>query len=87
MVTAYLRVSTDKQSVENQRSEIQRFSKNRNLDVQKWVTEVVSGKVKSSNRKIGSLVKRLKKDDVLIVSELSRLSRTLLEIMSLLNIL
>ena len=43
MVTAYLRVSTDKQSVENQRSEIQRFSKNRNLDVQKWVTEVVSG--------------------------------------------
>ena len=76
MVTAYLRVSTGKQSVENQRSEIQRFAKNQHIEVEKWVTEVVSGRVKSSNRKIGGLVRRLEKNDVLIVSEMSRLSVT-----------
>ncbi|MCQ2117860.1 MAG: recombinase family protein [Bacteroidales bacterium] len=40
MVTAYLRVSTDKQSVENQRSEIQRFAKTQHIEVEKRVTEV-----------------------------------------------
>lgn len=86
MVIAYLRVSTEKQHLENQQLEIKKFAENRGIKVDKWVTEVVSGKTKRNERRLGLLVKRLKKGDTLIVTELSRLSRTLLDIMSILNI-
>ncbi len=79
--TAYLRVSTDKQTLGNQRSEIKRFADQNGLCIDCWVEEVVSGKVKDSDRKLGYILKRLKKGDTIIVSELSRLSRTLLDIM------
>lgn len=83
--TAYLRVSTDKQTLENQRSEIRRFATKNGLIIEKWEEEIVSGKIKDSHRRLGRVLKRLKKGDVLIVSELSRLSRTLLEIMSIMR--
>ena len=83
--TAYLRVSTDRQTIENQHSEIQRFANRKGITVDRWVEEVVSGKVKGSDRKLGHLLKKLKKGDTLIVSELSRLSRTLLDIMSIMH--
>lgn len=83
--TAYIRVSTDKQTLENQRDEITRFAKKNGITVDRWVEEIVSGKVKESDRKLGYALKRLKKGDTLIVSELSRLSRTLLEIMSIMR--
>lgn len=86
MVIAYLRVSTEKQHLENQQLEIKKFAESRGIKVDKWVTEVVSGKTKRTERRLGLLVKRLKKGDTLIVTELSRLSRTLLDIMSILNI-
>lgn len=86
MIIAYLRVSTEKQHLENQQHEIARFAEARDLKISKWVTEVVSGKKKRNERRLGLLVKRLKKGDTLIVTELSRLSRTLLDIMSILNI-
>lgn len=83
--TAYLRVSTDKQTLENQRDEITRFAKKKEMTIDRWVEEVVSGKVKDSDRRLGYTLKRLKKGDILIVSELSRLSRTLLDIMSIMH--
>ena len=83
--TAYLRVSTDKQTLENQRSEIMCFASQNGIIIERWVEEVVSGKVKDSDRKLGSLLKRLRRGDTLVVSELSRLSRTLLEIMSIMR--
>ena len=86
-VTSYLRVSTDKQTLENQRAEITRFAKKNGLTVGRWVEEVVSGKVRDSDRKLGALLKKLKKGDTLIISELSRLSRTLLDIMSIMRML
>lgn len=86
MVIAYLRVSTEKQHLENQQNEIEKFAKAHDMKVDKWVTEIVSGKTKRNERRLGLLVRRLKKGDTLIVTELSRLSRTLLDIMSILNI-
>ncbi len=86
MVIGYLRISTDKQFLENQRSEILRFAEQKNLSVDKWCTEVVSGSVHVKERKLAGLLKSLKRQDVLIVTELSRLSRTLLEMMNILNI-
>ena len=84
-ITAYLRVSTDKQTLENQRGEITRFANKNGMTVDKWVEEIVSGKVKDSDRKLGYTLKRMKKGDTLIVSELSRLSRTLLDIMTIMH--
>ena len=85
MVVAYLRVSTGKQHLKNQCEEIKKYAIKKNLSVDKWYTEVASGKKKGSDRKLGTLLRRLTKGDILIVTELSRLSRTLLEIMSILN--
>jgi len=83
MVVAYLRVSTEKQTLANQQNEISKFTDSRNLHVDRWVTEVVSGKKEGRERKLGSLMRRMKKGDTLIVTELSRLSRTLTDIMSI----
>ena len=85
MVYAYVRVSTDKQTIENQKYEIGRFCEVNNLSINKWIEECISGKKSVQKRKLGSLLRRMKKDDILICSELSRLGRNLLMIMSILN--
>lgn len=86
MVIAYLRVSTGKQFLENQKEEILRFAEKNDLLIEKWCTETVSGKVSTRNRKISRILKKMKPGDVLIVTEISRLSRTLLDIMNILNL-
>ncbi len=85
MIIAYLRVSTEKQNVANQQDEIRRFAESRNLIIHRWVTEVISGKAKVKERKLNGLIKRLHAGDVLIVTELSRLSRTLTDIMAIMG--
>jgi len=85
MVYAYIRVSTDKQTVENQRFEILNFAKLRDLVISKWVEETVSSRKDLSARTFGSLLKELNSDDVLIVSEISRMGRNLMQIMGILN--
>ena len=85
MIYGYIRVSTDKQTVNNQRYEISRYCENNLLSVNKWIEEVISGTKKMEERKLGKLIKKMKKDDILICSELSRLGRNLLMIMGILN--
>ncbi len=85
MVYAYIRVSSDKQTVENQRFEIEQYAIAKGMLIDKWVEEVISGVKNAKERKIGRLLKKMKTGDVLIVSELSRLGRNLLQIMSMLN--
>lgn len=85
MIYGYIRVSTDKQTVENQRYEINQFCQTNVYVVDKWIEETISGSKNLQDRKLGKLLKRMKKDDVLICSELSRLGRNLLMIMGILN--
>ena len=85
MIYGYIRVSTDKQSIENQRYEINQFCEKNLVAINKWIEEVISGTKKIEDRKLGQLIKTMKKDDILICSELSRLGRNLLMIMSILN--
>jgi len=85
MIYAYVRVSTDRQTIENQKFEIGRFCEVNNLKISKWIEECISGKKSVHERKLGSLLKRMKKGDILICSELSRLGRNLFMIMSILN--
>lgn len=83
MVVAYLRVSTGHQVLDNQRNEIEKYVKHNGIRVDKWATEVVSGTKRGRDRKIGALVRQLDRGDTLIVTEVSRLSRTLMDIMSI----
>ena len=85
MIYGYIRVSTDKQTVENQKYEINAFCKKNNLVIAQWIEETISGTKKVSERKLDKLIKKMKKDDVMICSELSRLGRNLLMIMGILN--
>ena len=59
MIYAYIRVSTDKQTVENQRFEINRFAKQRDFQIDVWVEETVSGTRSAKDRKLGVLLKSL----------------------------
>lgn len=85
MIYGYIRVSTDKQTVENQRFEINQFCEKQVLVVDKWIEETISGTKNIQERKLGKLIKRMKRGDILICSELSRLGRNLLMIMGILN--
>ena len=85
MTIAYLRVSTGKQNPENQRDEIRRFAEEKNMEIDQWVIETASGKLAPRKRKLGRVLGRMKKGDTLIVSEISRLSRSLTEIMTIMG--
>lgn len=85
MIYAYIRVSTDKQSVENQRFEILKYADAKKIMIDKWVEETVSSLKKLPDRLLGHTLTQLQSEDVLIVSELSRLGRNLMEVMSILH--
>ncbi len=85
MVYGYIRVSTDHQTTENQRFEIQRFCEKQSLIIDCWIEETISATKDLNKRKLGRLLKRIQKDDLIIASELSRLGRNLLQIMSILH--
>ena len=87
MTYGYIRVSTNKQTVENQRFEILEFCKRERLTVDSWIEETISGTVEPKKRELGKLLACVKKEDLIICSELSRLGRSLFMIMSVLNIL
>ncbi|WP_100504018.1 recombinase family protein [Mycobacteroides abscessus] len=83
---AYIRVSTDRQDVENQRFEITRYAKSNHLNVDEFVGEVISGyKTQIAERKFGQVLKELDRGDTLIVSETSRISRRLIDILNTLQ--
>jgi len=84
---AYIRVSTDKQDLENQKFAILQFANNKKLGNVKFIEEAVSGRISWKNRKLKDLIDNLQSGDNLIVAELSRLGRSMLEIMELLSIL
>ncbi|MEO8885120.1 MAG: master DNA invertase Mpi family serine-type recombinase [Mucilaginibacter sp.] len=81
----YIRISTDKQTTENQRFEIQNFTDKRQIFINEWIDETISSTKKLDVRKFGALLQRMQKGDVLVVSELSRLGRNLMQIMKILH--
>jgi DNA invertase Pin-like site-specific DNA recombinase len=86
MTYGYIRVSCDRQTVENQRFEINSFAAKNGLTIDGWIEETISGTKNYDKRKLGELLKKVKDDDLIICAELSRLGRTLFMIMDILNI-
>lgn len=85
MYYAYIRVSTDHQNVENQKHEINTFAQKQDIQINKWIDETISSHKPLQERKLGKVLKKLKKGDILIATELSRLGRNLLEVMGILQ--
>ncbi len=86
MTYGYIRVSTDRQTVENQRFEITRFCEREHITIDGWIEETISGTKSYTKRELGKLLKRVAKDDLIICTELSRLGRSLFMIMEILNL-
>lgn len=86
MVYGYIRVSSDKQTVENQRFEINNFCQQQSLSIDGWIEETISGTKSYDKRRLGVLMNKVQKDDIIICSELSRLGRSLFMIMEILSI-
>lgn len=86
MIYGYIRVSSDKQTVENQRFEIEQFAIRERIDIGGWIEETISGTKNYDKRKLGKLLRKVQEGDLIICSELSRLGRSLFMIMDILNI-
>ena len=86
MIYGYIRVSSDKQTVENQRFEIENFCKREKIKIDGWISETISGTKNYDKRKLGKLLHRVKAGDLIICSEISRLGRSLFMIMEILNV-
>lgn len=86
MIYGYIRVSSDKQTVENQRFEINNFCERENMNIDGWIEETISGTKSYNKRELGRLLNKVQKEDLIICAELSRLGRNLFMIMEILNI-
>lgn len=86
MIYGYLRVSSDEQDVNSQKQGVEQFAKDRNWNIDKYITdEGVSGGKDPDKRNLGPLLQLLNKDDVIISSEISRLGRDLYMVMDILH--
>lgn len=84
---AYIRVSTENQTTENQKLNIKEYCKYRRITKVKFISEKVSGTKNYEKRELGKLIEILNSGDILIVTELSRLGRSITMIFEILNIL
>jgi len=82
---AYLRVSTDKQDLRNQRLEILEYSRKHDLKVDDFIAIEVSSRRTTKQRRIDELLSKLDRGDLLIVSELSRLGRSVGQVVTLVD--
>ncbi|MCQ2581709.1 MAG: recombinase family protein [Alphaproteobacteria bacterium] len=85
MIYGYCRVSTAHQHEENQHFVIEKFANKNDIKIDEWVEEKISSSKKLSDRKLSIILAKLKPGDILITTEISRLGRSLLEVMSILQ--
>lgn len=82
----YLRVSTGEQELEKNKADILRLANDLDLGKVHFTEEKISGKISWRKRKIAEILDELSKGDAIIVSELSRLGRSMLECMEILSL-
>lgn len=86
-VVGYIRVSTIDQDTYKNRAEILELANQKDFGKVRFVEEIVSGKKAWQSRKIGGVIEELTAGDVLIVPEISRLARSMLQILEMLEVL
>lgn len=85
-VIGYIRVSSKKQTCEHQHYEIEQYAQQNGIKIDRWVEETISSRKPLNKRKLGQLLNELQSGDILIAAEISRLGRSLLEVMHILEI-
>ena len=85
MIYGYIRVSSDQQNCANQRFELECYTAKHNIKINEYVEETISSRKPLKDRKLGKLLDKLNKNDVIITTEISRLGRNMLEVMSILQ--
>jgi DNA invertase Pin-like site-specific DNA recombinase len=85
-VIGYLRVSTADQNMEKSKADILQLANQHDLGRVRFVEETISGKISWRERKIAGVLESLMANDALVVSELSRLGRSMLECMEILSV-
>jgi DNA invertase Pin-like site-specific DNA recombinase len=85
-IIGYLRVSTADQDLDKNKADILNLANEKKLGTVEWVKEKASGKINWRKRKIAQVIDSLKEGDTILVSELSRLGRSMLECMEILSI-
>ena len=86
-IVAYLRASTDKQDLNHQKLEVLEFARRQGLHIDDYVEITISSRKTSQQRRIDELLQTLSETDTLIVTELSRLGRSTVEVIALVNAL
>lgn len=81
----YIRVSSNKQTCEHQHYEIQQFAEHNNINIDRWLEETITSRKPLNKRQLGQLLNELQDGDILIAAEISRLGRSLLEVMHILE--
>ena len=81
----YVRVSSNRQTLQHQRFEIENFARHEGLTIDDWIEEKISSRKALEKRKLGELLNTLEEHDRLITCEISRLGRSLLEVMKILE--
>ena len=85
-IYGYLRVSTDQQDYNSQKQGVDDFAKKQGWNIDEYITDDgVSGSKDYHKRQLGKLLEKVKPNDVIIASEISRLGRDLLMVMEILN--
>lgn len=82
---AYLRVSTEKQDVDSQHLEILEYARRNDIKVDEFIRITISSRQTSRERRIDELMEKIQHADTLIISELSRLGRSMAEVIALVN--
>lgn len=85
MIYGYIRKSTEKQEFKHMEFEIEQYANKHNFTINKWIEETVSSRKPLNQRKLGLLLESLSNQDTVITTEISRLGRSLLEVMSILQ--
>ncbi|MFT2112634.1 recombinase family protein [Marinomonas sp. 2405UD68-3] len=82
---AYLRVSTDRQDVNNQRHGILEYANSSGISGLTFIEDTASGQVNWRQRKLGTILNSLNKRDIIIFSEISRIARSTLQVLEVLE--
>ena len=83
-VVGYLRVSSSKQTLQHQKYELEQFTKRNNITINRWVEETISSRESLNKRRLGQLLDELQQTDILISTEISRLGRSIMEVLRIL---
>ena len=82
---AYLRASTDKQDINNQKLEILEYARKHSLHIDDFIEITISTRKTKKQRRIDEVMERIENYDILIATELSRLGRSTAEVISIIN--